>query len=85
MRTQTNFRFMRWLLLQEVAVFRHKNEIQEFEVMPNPKTLKDSNEAKKQVSNRYKKIKERVRALSSALHPLEASARDIRPTSAPKN
>ena len=47
---------------QEVGVFRHKDGTQEFEVLPNDKALTDRVEARKLVSERYKKIKERVRA-----------------------
>jgi len=45
---------------KEVAVFRHKDDTQEFEVLPNDKALTDRVEARKLVGERYKKIKERA-------------------------
>ena len=71
-------------------MFRHKDDTREFEVLPNDKSRKDRVEARKQVGERYKKIKERVRAprlisahASSAPDPPQKT--EFRPRSAPKN
>ena len=73
-----------------MAVFRHKDSTQEFEVLPNAQALADRDKAKAQVGNRWKKIKERVRAprlisahASSA--PDAPPKNEFRSRSAPKN
>ena len=45
-----------------MAVFRHKDSTQEFEVLPNAQALADRDKARAQVGNRWKKIKERVKS-----------------------